>query len=60
MSRYSGPQHQGVAREVRARKKTEAVERNWQTPDERRRWHRLGRPGPGRKNAAKTPEGETQ
>lgn len=53
MSRYNGPQHRGAAREVRQQKHSEAIERNWQAPDERRRWYREGRPGPGLKNARK-------
>jgi hypothetical protein len=54
MSRFHGPGRKGASRDVAQQKKTEALERNWQTPDDRRRWVREGRDGPGRRNAGKT------
>ena len=44
MSRYTGPG--GSRADTRNRKRTEAVARNAVTPVERRRWYRLGLPGP--------------
>lgn len=47
MSRYTGPQHRGAAREHRDERRHQAEARNQATPRIRRRWYRLGLAGPG-------------
>jgi hypothetical protein len=42
MSRFSGPQSKGAQRSARDRRREEAIERDKNCPDERRRAFRLG------------------